>query len=265
MIGIFSIQLRAIFSKKNVFILVCILFIISIIQAMEFKHLLNAYNLKGNSLDYITYNLGGWGSQSIISYTIKWMLLGLIYIYISIVVSKSTDEINIFVLNRSNNRFKVWVVNFLSQISLTIILTLILFFISYIISIVLFKNEWSYSEYFFVKYRHWVDVGFSTKSILELIFIVFFSGMLSLQMIIQYILIVQEKNTIFIGFIMGFIMLSIGYVFGVVPRIFSPFFYSCTMILNPNYIVLKDAIIMNVIISMISFIFGIYKFKLKNI
>lgn len=264
MIGIFLFQLRSIFSKKNVFVLFCIFSLISIIQALEFKQWLYAYNVEGNSLDYIIYNLGGWGSQSLISYTIKWMLLGLVYIYTSILISKSTDKINIFVLNRINNRFKVWVVNILSQISLTIILTIIIFFISYIISIILFKNEYAYSEYFLIKYKHWIDLGFSAKAILELICGVFLSGMFSLQMLIQCIVIYQEKNTIFIGFIMAFIMLSIGYVFNFVPRILSPFFYSSTMVLIPNHTVLKNAFIINIMMSLISFILGFYKFKSKK-
>lgn len=266
MINIFLMQIKLFFSRKNIIAFLSVLFFISIIQYIKLNRLFEFYDVKGSSLDYMIYNLGGWDSQSVISYSLIWMIISLIYIYISIRVSMSLEDIRVLTLNRVNNRFKLWIINFISQTFLSVVIFLILFTISYFIANTLFQNKWTYSSLISIKYKHWIDVQNDAKSILGLISIIFISGMISLQMLIQVILIFQKSNsTMFIGFIIIFIIFSMGYIFGITPRVISPLFYSSTMVLNPTTNLLKNALITNIGISIISFIVGGYIFNSKDI
>lgn len=262
MISLMKFNLKYVFTKKYKISILIFFILFSLFQAYRLNSIFRIYKVNGGLLDYLIFTLGGMESPFSFSFILNWIFIIFNFIHISIISSNYFNELTTFALNRVNNRFKFWITLCFNQLILSTVLFIILFIICFIVGVISFGLDLNWSEYTKLFYSNWYS--FDLFNVGAYTCLIFISGIYSLQMIIQLVVLFCDNTTnLFIGFLILSIVTGIGYFYFKIPRFFAPLFYPSTFSLSPVNII--NVLIVNLLVSIICVILGYLSFRKKDL
>lgn len=251
-----------IFNTK-VKMLVLVYFIaLSLFQVIRLKQIFFAYGIHGGLIDYLLFTIGGLESPTTFTFIISWISTTFMILYISTLVVDSLDKLTVLSLNRVKSRLSFWLVTCINQLLVSISLFILLIIVLFICGVISFNLNINPSEYTELFYNSWCE--YSLIHLISLISLIFTSGIYALQMIMQVsLLCFKNKVSIFISYLMISVTMGILHLYGKIPRIFSPIFYSSTLSLSKNDV--NNALLLNILVSLVAIIIGYLIFRKKDL
>ncbi|HBF9360002.1 TPA: hypothetical protein OUL50_001940 [Clostridioides difficile] len=253
MLGLIKLQIRLIFNKKIVITSVISFILLIGLQLLKLSQNIKVYNIDGNLLDALIVTLGNWQSPVNFLFILSSLILMIICSYLSISSFNIVSDLNKMTLNRSKSRLKLWISSCITQIILTLFIFTIIFIFSLVFGTIFFKHDIIYSLY----NSEFYNINISPFKLIPLIMINFITGLYSLFMIIQIILLLSKKSlNTYILAITIFTITSIAYIYDFIPRIFAPFSYVSSIFVNNSNLSFELVISSNILIAIICILLG---------
>ena len=253
MLGLIKLQIRLIFNKKIVITCIISFMLLIELQLLKLSQNIKVYNLDGNLLDALIVTLGNWQSPINFLFILSSLILMIICSYLSISSFNIVNDLNKITLNRSKSRLKLWISSCITQIILTLFIFIIVFIFSLVFGTISFKHDIIYSLYNLEFY----NININPVKLIPLIMINFITGLYSLFMIIQIILLLSKKSlNTYILAVTIFTITSIAYIYDFIPRIFAPFSYISSIFTNNSNSSFELAISSNILITIICILLG---------
>ncbi|MGG0822771.1 hypothetical protein ABE099_07810 [Paenibacillus turicensis] len=264
--NLIQLQLRSFFKFKNIIIFTASVLFYLCLQLLRLNQQGDIYNLKINVIDFIFFALGGWQEPITFPFILSWVFLNFIFVYISIILATNMDELTLFIIHRVQNRTKLWITHCVSQLLLSILLTLFVLLITTIVGSLFFQTTWQYSSYSSSFYALWTENNISITNSFLVIASVLFSGWSALFIFIQFILRLSfSKINAVMAVVTVVIFTTIAHVFGFIPRVLSPFLFMSSLSILPNPLNILLAIGFNISFTIIFIITGMFLFRKQEI
>jgi|GEM_PF-5133164 len=255
------LQIRSIFNKKFILILLSVLLFITLLQALRLRQYFLVYELDGTILDFLFFTLGARENPTLFTFILTWTVLSIFFLYVSFLSKKVIEDFAELLLSRVKTRIKLWFSICITQFILSVILFLAYGTIVIFIGRYFFGMDLSPSEYTVVFYSDWLDIN---PFLFVKMCLVFISGLHALFMIGQFILLVFEnKAKSIMVFILMMMTGSILYVYTSVHRIFALSLYVSMISLGKDGILLGILVNLGIVISLV--LFGCLQIRKKDL
>jgi len=245
------IQLRALFTKKFILILLSVLTSIALLQALRLHQYMQVYEVQGNIMDFLLFTIGGRENPTLFTFLLTWLSLSFLFLYVSARSRIVIENFSEFLVTRNRNRICAWISNCIAQLILSIILFTIYFLILIGIGAVGFDGSLTVSAYtreFYFDWALFLDIGF--LRIVGIISLVFISGLYAIFTVEQVLLLICRNTMQALMSLAGIMMVgAISYIYMGAPRVLALTLYTSTVSLNAAGTDVLRAILMNIVLG----------------